>query len=451
MNALLVNPWITDFAAYDFWIRPLGLLWVGAFLEKRGHTVGLIDCLDRFQEGRGYEVTGASGPFGTGKFPREIIDTPACLRHVPRHFNRYGIPVGLFRTLVTERPAPDIVLVTSMMTYWYHGVFEAIALIREILPGVPVLLGGVYASLCTEHARSKSGADDVVTSPSPSVIVRAVEETAGIAETGGDLPGDGFPDWPEPAWRLYRSLPTAAAMTSRGCPMRCTVCASHRLFDGFERRDPLSEARSIAGLASRGVRDCAFSDDALLLDAERYAAPLFGELARLGAPVRLHSPNGLHVRAITPDIARLMKRAGMATVRLSLETASERRAGDFSGKVSREDFRRAVKALSDAGFTAREIGAYVLAGLPGQTVDEVRDTVGFVHGCGVPVKPALFSPVPGTVEFERAVGAGMVGRDGDPALQNNTLRAVDWFDGGEMGYRRFRREVTLGNERVLRG
>ena len=28
-NILLVNPWIHDFAAYDFWLKPLGLLYLG--------------------------------------------------------------------------------------------------------------------------------------------------------------------------------------------------------------------------------------------------------------------------------------------------------------------------------------------------------------------------------------------------------------------------------------
>ena len=32
MRILLVNPWITDFAAYDLWAKPLGLLYAGAFL-----------------------------------------------------------------------------------------------------------------------------------------------------------------------------------------------------------------------------------------------------------------------------------------------------------------------------------------------------------------------------------------------------------------------------------
>ena len=95
MNILLVNPWATDFAAYDLWMKPLGLLYAGSFLALRGHNVRLVDCMDRFQDNRGRDISGVQRKFGTGKFRQEIIEKTACLSQVPRHFNRYGIPVDV--------------------------------------------------------------------------------------------------------------------------------------------------------------------------------------------------------------------------------------------------------------------------------------------------------------------------------------------------------------------
>jgi radical SAM superfamily enzyme YgiQ (UPF0313 family) len=259
------------------------------------------------------------------------------------------------------------------------------------------------------------------------------------------MPENGFDRWPDPLWALYDRLPAAMVMTSRGCPMHCTVCASRLLAGGFERRDPALAAASILRLAGQGVRDVAFSDDALLLGADRYAAPLFYELAAAGAPVRLHTPNGLHVREITPELAGLMKRGGVKTVRLSLETAFDERAREFfSAKVDRGLFAQAVDALRDAGFAADDLGAYVLVGVPGETPEEAYETVEFSLSCGVKVRPALFSPVPGTEEFDRAVRMGMLDADADPLLHNNTLRTVDLWGGGG-AYDRFRRFVTEGN------
>ena len=47
-SILLVNPWIHDFAAYDFWAKPLGLLSIASILREHGFNVSYIDCLDRF-------------------------------------------------------------------------------------------------------------------------------------------------------------------------------------------------------------------------------------------------------------------------------------------------------------------------------------------------------------------------------------------------------------------
>ncbi len=446
MRILLINPWITDFAAFDLWAKPLGLLYAGAFLAARGHEIRMVDCMHRFQGPDGY-VGEEIRPYGTGKFRREIIPKPSCLAHVPRYFCRYGIPVEMFREKVLEGPPPDVALVTSIMTYWYPGAFEAIALLQEMLPGTPVALGGIYSQLCPEHARTHSGADRVITGALPSRIVEAVESLAGKSGEGPLIP-DAFECWPEPAWDMYRDLPAAGVMTSRGCPMRCTACASHLLAGEFERKTPRAAAEAVLALAARGVRDIAFYDDALLLHADRYAAPLFEELAEAGAPVRLHTPNGLHVREITPELAELMRRAGMVTIRLSLETVSGERAKErYSGKVSRELFRRAVQALQHTGFTPEDMGAYVLAGLPGQEPEEAFETVAFSHSRGVRVFPALFSPVPGTKEYDRAIEGGLLGPDDDPLLQNNTLRMLDIWGGGDR-YERFRRLVTEGNARI---
>lgn len=49
MKILLINPWIYDFAAYDLWMKPLGLLYIAGFLEESGYDVSLINWMDRHQ------------------------------------------------------------------------------------------------------------------------------------------------------------------------------------------------------------------------------------------------------------------------------------------------------------------------------------------------------------------------------------------------------------------
>ena len=48
MKILLVNPPIYDFAVYDFWMKPLGLLYLSNILKEKGHEVYLLDSVNRF-------------------------------------------------------------------------------------------------------------------------------------------------------------------------------------------------------------------------------------------------------------------------------------------------------------------------------------------------------------------------------------------------------------------
>ena len=160
---LLINPWIYDVAAYDFFARPLGLLYLAGLLESHGFPVRLIDCLAA--------PHARPGPFGTGRYVKEVLPPPPALAGFPRRYGRYGISEAAFRQKLAGTPRPAAILVTSLMTYWYPGVAAAIRLAREQFPDTPVLLGGVYATLCPGHAQQHSGADLVITGPGEEAVL----------------------------------------------------------------------------------------------------------------------------------------------------------------------------------------------------------------------------------------------------------------------------------------
>ncbi|MBN1661837.1 MAG: radical SAM protein [Anaerolineae bacterium] len=406
-QVLLVNPWIYDFAAYNLWIEPLGLLTISAALRAEGYGVAVIDCL----------APGVAGlrtwPDGRGKFLKTEVDRPEAVAFVPRRYGRYGLPVDAFDAQLRQAPVPDLVLVASGMTYWYPGVVEVIRRVRAHLGDVPVGLGGVYATLCTEHARAHTGADRVLPGPALGDALALAAEA-----TGGERRGRGYDDpttWPAPAHEMVpRSY--AGLLTAWGCPYRCTYCAGHRLQPVYARRPVSAVVNEIVAAAGRGVRDFAFYDDALLLEADRHLVPILDGVVARDVHVRFHTPNGLHAREVTRELAGLMRRAGFATVRLSLETVDTARQRSTGGKVTGEEFARAAAYLREAGFEAPALGAYVLAGLPGQPLGEVEESVRFCQQVGVQPRLALFSPIPGTPDGDRALPV-----DADPLWHNDTV------------------------------
>jgi radical SAM superfamily enzyme YgiQ (UPF0313 family) len=426
-NILLINPWIYDFTAYDFWMKPLGLLYVASLLRQyTPYHISFIDCLDRFHPGLGGLRAGKAD--GRGPFPKEDVPKPAVVREVPRRFSRYGIPVALFEAELERVPRPDAVLVTSVMTYWYPGVQAAIDLVRRRFGSVPVILGGIYATLCPAHARAESGADLVVPGPAETRLF------ATLAEVFGPVPSDGpaFPSpglLPSPAFDLLRDRTWLPVMTSRGCPLRCSFCASSLLCPRFEQRPASAVLFEILESRARfGTRQFAFYDDALLAGKERHAWPVFEGLAATGDSFGLHTPNGLHLREVDGKTARLMRAAGFRSLYLSLESTDEELMRERSPKASAADLERALAELEAAGYERSAVGVYLIMGLPGQAPSSVAESVRFVRGLGATPRVAYFSPIPGTGEWTTLVREGVLAEDSDPLLHNKT--AFAYLKGG---------------------
>lgn len=418
---ILVNPWIYDFAAYDLWARPLGLLKLGGRLRSLGYRVALLDCLDPFHPA--LKPPPKRKAYGTGHYYRMRLPKPTFFEDVPRYFARYGLPPALVAQELENLGPPKAFLVTSLMTYWYPGVFEVIRLIKKFYPGVPVFLGGIYAVLCPDHARKNL----------PGVLVFDTTEEEEILnfltrrfEPGGRPEGPSFP-----VFYLQRKIPYVVLATSLGCPFSCQYCASKVLQPRYQRR-PVEELveEVLFWHTQYGVSDFAFYDDALLVDFENHLGVFLEKILASGVSVRFHTPNAVHVRLITRERASLMRRAGFKTLRLGFETVDPKRHQELDGKVLPEELREKVALLREAGFLRKEIGVYILWGLPGQGFEEVEASVRFVAECGASPHLAEYSPIPKTPLFEEAKKVARYPLEEDPIFHNNTafpcLKRPDW-------------------------
>jgi radical SAM superfamily enzyme YgiQ (UPF0313 family) len=411
---LLINPWIYDFAAYDFFARPLGLLYLAGWLRAQGYGVHFLDCL-----GAPHART---GPFGTGRYPKEIMPPPPALAGITRRYGRYGISETDFRERLDRVPTPAAILVTSLMTYWYPGVAAAIRLAQERFPDVPVILGGIYATLCPEHARQHSGADWVVTGPGEAAISAVLAEAAGLVPPGPMVDDqDDLDARPYPALDLLEYPSFIPILTSRGCPLDCTYCASRQLQPVYRRRQPLAAAAELIYWQDRlGLADAAFYDDALLLGASDHLLVLLEELVRSGRAFRFHTPNGLHARLITREVAGWLKRANFATLRLGVETTALGEAR-LDAKLQAGELEAALAHLKEAGFAPAQLGVYLLIGLPDQAQAEVTASILRVKELGATPILAQYSPIPGTALWPEALATSRFDLTADPLFHNNSL------------------------------
>jgi radical SAM superfamily enzyme YgiQ (UPF0313 family) len=424
---LLVNPWIHDFSAYDLWMKPLGLLYLGSILRSKGFEVILLDCVGFHSLPESFTKDlplPKSRAFGRSHFLKEVIPKPPALKNIPRNFRRYGLPPGVIKNYLASLPRPGLVLVTSLMTYWYPGVAETIDFLRRNIPGTPIFLGGIYATLCTEHAQIHSGADRVLAGPWDVEKGRII---SGAFDRRIDWGEGGFADWPYPGFDLYPRLDYVCLLTRCGCPFSCAYCASSKLAKGIEVRSPESVVREIEHWSRKfGVQNFAFYDDALLLDSSTHLKPILREVIRQGSKCNFHTPNAVHVKMIDEEMAALMFRSKFKTIRLGLETADAAAQKETGGKVDNREFREAVKNLRKAGYRGEEIGVYLLAGLPGQRAEEVKAGMAFVRETGAKPHLVEYSPIPGTPLFEEAKKLSPFDLENEPLFHNNSLFPCRW-------------------------
>jgi radical SAM superfamily enzyme YgiQ (UPF0313 family) len=292
------------------------------------------------------------------------------------------------------------------MTYWYPGGQLAISLLNERFPKATVILGGCYATLCHEHASATSGAHKV---------------------WKGDYPVEAIADL-YPAYDLLADREILPVHLTRGCPFKCSYCASRLLHPRFTMRAPESLLEEIMYYRTAfGTERFVFYDDALAYRSDEGLKPFLRMIVESDVEMTFYPPNGIHARLVDEELAELLMRARFRQIRLAAETTDERLQKSTGGKVTNSDLIAAVRALKNAGFREGEIGAYLMIGAPWLDAQRTARDIEFVHSLGITVDLASYSPIPGTKDHQDLIAKGTIPADLDPLWHNKTIFG-DLFD-----------------------
>jgi hypothetical protein len=377
---LLVQPPIYDFAAYDFWIKPLGLLNIAGYLRGKA-DFKLFDYLDRLHPFYSGSPDFEPDQWGRGRFYNERIPNPACLEKIPRFYHRFGLPRKLFRDYLNTNRNFDFVFIETTMTYWYPAVSEVIEDVREINPAAKIVLGGNYATICPDHA-NKLGADLVILANE----LMPLWELLNIE-----------PDLKESALlESYSKIKTAALKLSDGCPFNCTYCSVPKVYGQFKPRPLEKVLAELELLNNLGVENIAFYDDALLFDADNVIVPFLNEVIKRKIKVNFHTPNALNARFISEELAKLMVETGFKTFYIGFESTSRQWQEKTGCKVVSGELKTAIENLVKAGADKNNITVYQILGHPFGDIQALEESMYFVQSLGVRGMLADFSPIPGT-------------------------------------------------------
>lgn len=409
MNILAINPWVYDFTYYDLYAKPYGLLMLCTALAKLGHQVQLIDL--PYSEHYEAAFSGARKKDGTGFFYRSEVETPDVYKKFCKPYYRFGLPEQYFIELLKKQEKPDLILVTSTMTYWYLGVKDTIKILKENFPDIPVYLGGIYATLLSEHAKVTTNADFVVkgslTNATKTIIKQDMKNNFCLPDLK----------------LFYNRLHYIPILTSLGCPFSCQYCASNLLYGNGVVYGDIGECYDYLVMHSEFFNTdiVAFYDDALLYKKETHLYSLLEKVIKGKKKFRFFTPNGLHIKYIDQRCAEILKASGFEKVRLSLEFVENK---GYDNKTDVDEFISAVKHLHNAGFKNNEIGVYLLCGVVDQKAETVKNAIDFVYETGASPYLSEYSPVPGSQLFARDKLRSMYNLD-EPLFQNNSILPLE--------------------------
>lgn len=365
---------------YGFLNPPLGLCYLAAALKRAGHQALVLDC-----EAQGLNLT-------------SILE-------------------------IIQRGKPDLIGITATSPELNNAVAIAAGLKSSL--ATPIVLGGVHVTIFNEQVLADHPCFDfgVVGEGEETIVelLEALPEPRRYARIQGliyrqageiiqnplrpllqDLDDLPFPDRTVLPPELYfRSVPrlghlvTAAFMSSRGCPCRCTYCAIDHI-PGW-RRVRFRSAANVVDEIEYLVRELkiphiSFNDDVLTLNKPR----IYEICQEIKLRQLTFTWEGLsRADAVDRELLRAMKDAGFVRISYGIESGNPAILKSTGKNETLEQIEAAFRLTREAGIVAR--GSLII-GLPFENRRTVEDSFRFINRLeGIDqVVINILQPYPGT-------------------------------------------------------
>jgi anaerobic magnesium-protoporphyrin IX monomethyl ester cyclase len=202
--------------------------------------------------------------------------------------------------------------------------------------------------------------------------------------------------------------PTLSLLTSRSCPNRCSFC-NMRLVHGNRWRarsadNVLDELEEMIGVYH--AEHVFIMDDNFTLNVDR-AKTICEKIIQRKLFFRWNTPNGISVRGMDVDLAKLMKQAGCANVCIAIESGSEYIRNEVMNKrTSDVQIIRAAECFKAADVP---VVGFILVGMPGENEGRFLETINLLHRLPLTSLVVSFAvPFPGTKLYDDLIHQGVV-------------------------------------------
>jgi len=394
---------------------PLGLCYIATFLRKKGYELKVIDA---YFEDLTKRPGGRKNQVRIGMAPEKIAK---CISDY----------------------APDVLGISCNFYTQFYSSIDIAKLAKEQCRVPRVVLGGSYASVVPERLMVSDFIDYIIMGEGEKAFAQLLE----CLSEGPDpeklrvldslvyrdpfkrvqinpkksfmspeeffipdrdfLPVERYIQFRRPHNVITRRKRVLEMITSRGCQMKCSFCSSARLWGPFRPYRADMVIQELALLKQKyGVEEVQFLDDNLTSDRSR-AQEIFQGMIDNNFGLSWCAPNGLAVYTLDESLIKLMRKSGCYLAFLALETGSPRVAKELIHKPI--PFAKIPELVKHLRRNHIEVQAFLLVGMPQETLEEIRQTFDYVFNLGI--LKAHFNyvvPIPNTpiydayIKFETA-------------------------------------------------
>ena len=417
MKLLLIDPPFKSFAGIFSLYFPLGLTYVAGAAIKAGYECKILD------------MDAAETKDGSLDFTKEYESYNNYVKALndPEH------PTwNLMKKLVTEQK-PDIIGITALTTK-FGSVIQTAKFCKEVLPDVPIIIGGPHATAMPQLTAQIPEADYILRGEGDESIpelLDAIRDGKDLSQIKGltwkkdgqiihnpdrefvkDLDSVAFPARsallnPE----NYSSEDMGVILSSRGCPFCCSYC-----FHMWNRQVRYRSVESVIEEIKQvhdayGTTQFSIKDDSFTVKRS-HVLKLCEEFRKL--PFKLTFNCTTRVDIIDDELLNVMKHSGLAQLSVGIESGSTEILKATDKGITHEQILKAAELLNKHGIYWT---GYFMIGLPQETEDDILKTLAFLKkskpyygGLGV------YNPFPRTKLFDQGVEMGLV--DPNPSIEH---------------------------------
>ena len=376
-------------------LPPLGLLYLGAMLEREGHSVEILD-------------------YSMKSIPREHLKNALL--------------------------SSDAVGMSICSDVNFNPYLNISKMIKDIDTDIPIFIGGPHCTFVKEQSlRDVPKADISVIGEGEYVILELIKFLQGkknladihgiyFRDNGSIISGkplkviSNLDELPFPARHLvekydYGEFPfgfkmkkiVGSMITSRGCPYKCRFCARYGNFIDewiFRQRSAENILKEFSEIDEK-YGSVSIVDDSFLADKKR-AHKIFDGLIEMGRDFDLWI-YGTRVDFADKILYKKMKKAGVKIIFFGIESGNQDVLDFYNKNTTVDQIRKAVKLSRKMNFLT--IGSFIL-GAPIETKEHIENTIKFA--CSLPLDFAGFGPlryIRGSLLWDEAVKNNKIPKD----------------------------------------